>query len=47
MQLFVCALLGHKGMLTFHTILLLEEKGQTKGSSVHQPVQIVKYAVKC
>lgn len=46
MQLFVGALLKHKGVLTIHTILLLEERGQMKGSSVHQTVQIVKYAVK-
>jgi len=46
MQVFVCAILGHKGMLTIHTILLTEKIGQMKGSSVHQIVQIIKCAVK-
>lgn len=46
MQLFDCALLGHEGMLTIRTIPLLEEKGQVKGSSVHETVQIINYAVR-
>lgn len=45
-QLFVCTLLGYEGMLTIHTILLLEENGQMKGFSIHQTAPIAKYSVK-